>query len=155
MKDMIERKLNTTESTLEILSKTPPKKTDPGKFAIPCALGTLKIDNAFCDLGASVSILPYSVYKKLPKTPLIPTSVTVQQADRTIIHPLGKIEDIPVQVGKLFIPADLIVLDIPEDAHVPIILGRPFLFTAGALIDVGRGAFDLHSWGGGGSVPKV
>ncbi|KAK9740824.1 hypothetical protein RND81_03G063100 [Saponaria officinalis] len=104
IKDTLKRKQTTenaqvmtfSETSSEYLSRPSPKKTDPGKFAILCALGTLKIDNVFCDLGASVSIIPYSVYKKLPKTPLRSTSVTLQQADRTIMYPLGKIEDVPV-----------------------------------------------------------
>ncbi|KAK9690321.1 hypothetical protein RND81_09G119700 [Saponaria officinalis] len=141
MKDTLNRKRTTedvkavtfSEKSSEYLSRASPKLTD-----VPYAIGTLKINNVFCDLGASVSIIPYSVYKKLPKTPLRLTDVTLQQVDRTIIRPLGKIEDVPVQVGKFFIPIDFIVLDIPEDTHVPIILGRTFLHTAGALIDVGK-----------------
>ncbi|KAK9705290.1 hypothetical protein RND81_07G045600 [Saponaria officinalis] len=86
MKDILNRKRTTeevkvvtfSETSSECLSKIPSKLTDPGKFSIPCAIGTLQIDNAFCDLGASVSIIPYSVYKRLPKTPLRPTDVTIQ-----------------------------------------------------------------------------
>ena len=59
-------------------------------------------------------------------------------ADRSVSRPLGILEDVPVRVGKFFIPVDFVVLDIPEDTHIPILLGRPFLHTAGALIDVGK-----------------
>jgi len=64
--------------------------------------------------------------------------MTVQMADRSAVQPIGVLENIPVQIGKFFFPVDFVVLDMPEDDHIPIILGRPFLHTAGAIIDVGE-----------------
>ncbi|XP_074265561.1 uncharacterized protein LOC141587999 [Silene latifolia] len=65
--------------------------------------------------------------------------MTLQLADRSVKRPLGVLADIPIKDGKYLIPTDFVVLDIPEDSHTPIILGRPFLATGGALIDVRNG----------------
>ncbi|XP_056698137.1 uncharacterized protein [Spinacia oleracea] len=119
-----------------ILSTFPPKLKDPGSFSIPCSIQKLKFDNALCDLGASVSILPYKICEKLNLGDLTPTPMSWQLADRSIMFPLGRVDDVPLVIGKLTFLVDFIVLDIYEDAHTPIILGRPFLATAGALIDV-------------------
>ncbi|XP_021734388.1 uncharacterized protein LOC110701101 [Chenopodium quinoa] len=86
--------------------------------------------------GASVSITPYSIYQRLEKGELLPTNITLQLVDRSIRIPRGKVEDVPLRVGKFIIPVDFVVLDIDEDSTIPIILGRPFLATSGALIDV-------------------
>ncbi|XP_056687456.1 uncharacterized protein [Spinacia oleracea] len=100
---------------------------------------------AFCDLGASISILPYSVFAKLDVGDLVPTNITLQLADRSVKYPIGKVEDVPLVVGELTFLVDFVVLDIDEDAHTPIILGRPFLATAGALIDVQEGLITLKA----------
>ncbi|KAL9227914.1 hypothetical protein vseg_003549 [Gypsophila vaccaria] len=71
------------------------------------------------------------------------TNITLQMADRTIKRPLGVLEDVLVKVGKHFIPVDFVVLDIPEDTQIPIILGRPFLSTANAVIDLRKGDLTL------------
>ncbi|XP_056685760.1 uncharacterized protein [Spinacia oleracea] len=119
-----------------ILNQMPPKLKDPGSFSIPCANKTLEISNALCDLGASVSLMPYSVYTKLEVGDLVPTNITLQLAARSVKYPIGKIEDVPLRVGGFVIPVDFVVLDIDEDVHVSIIHGCPFLNTAGAIIDV-------------------
>ena len=99
---------------------------------------------ALCDLGASVSLMPNTIFKKLNFGDLSPTRVSLQLADRSIRFPLGVLEDVPLQVGKLTIPCDFFVMEMPEDVHTPIILGRPCLATAGALIDVKRGKLSLN-----------
>ena len=114
----------------------PPKLKDPGSFSIPCAIKALEIGNSLSDLGASVSLMLYSVFTTLEIRELVPTNITLQLADRSVKYPIGKVEDVPLRVGKFVIPVDFVVLDIDEDAHVPIILGRPFLATPGAIIDV-------------------
>ncbi|XP_021774129.1 uncharacterized protein LOC110738069 [Chenopodium quinoa] len=119
-----------------IMTKIPPKLKDPRNFYIPYAIYKMQIDNALCDLGASVSIMPYSLYQRLEKGELLPTNITLQLADRSIRIPRGKVEDVTLRVGKFIIPVDFFVLDIDEDSTIPIILGRPFLATSGALIDV-------------------
>ncbi|XP_031104479.1 uncharacterized protein LOC116007958 [Ipomoea triloba] len=119
--------------------KLPPKMKGPGSFSIPCIIGGFVVGGALCDLGASVSLMPYSLCKRLNLGTPKPTSMTLQMADRSIKRPVGVLEDVPVMIDQYFIPGDFVVLDIEEDAKVPIILGRPFLATAGALIDVRRG----------------
>ncbi|XP_056690073.1 uncharacterized protein [Spinacia oleracea] len=99
----------------------PPKLKDPGSFSIHCAIKELEISNALCDLGASVSLMPYSVFAKLEVGDLVPTKITVQLVDRSVKYPIGKVEDVPLRVGGLVIPVDFVVLDIDEDVHVPIV----------------------------------
>ncbi|WCJ19866.1 hypothetical protein M5689_002140 [Euphorbia peplus] len=114
----------------------PRKMKDPGSFSIPCSIGNLHVENALCDLGASINLIPYSLYTKLGIGEPQPTRMSIQLADRSICYPRGIVEDVLVKVGKFILPADFVVMDMPEDMHVPIILGRPFLATGGALIDV-------------------
>jgi hypothetical protein len=120
-------------------NKSPPKLRDPGSFCIPCDIGTVHIDKALCDLGASVSVMPLSVCKELNMGDLKCTSMTLQTAEGSLKHPLGILEDVPVRVGRFYIPVDFVVLNMEEDVHIPIILGRPFLHTAGAVINVRNG----------------
>ncbi|XP_056695109.1 uncharacterized protein [Spinacia oleracea] len=89
--------------------------------------------------------MPYSVFAKLEVGDLLPTNITLQLADRSVKYPIGKVEDVPLVVGELTFLVDFVVLDINEDAHTPIILGRPFLATAGALIDVQGGLITLKA----------
>ncbi|XP_021728310.1 uncharacterized protein LOC110695381 [Chenopodium quinoa] len=119
-----------------IQNKFPTKLEYPGSFSIPCVIGEMVIDCALCDLGACISLMPLSLCKRLSLGELKPTYISLQLADRSVKMPLGKLEDVPHRVGKLYIPVDFIVLDMDEDLNVPIILGRPFLATAGAIIDV-------------------
>lgn len=91
---------------------------------------------ALCDLGASINLMPLSVYKRLQLGEAKHTTVTLQLADRSLAHPLGIVEDVLVKVGKFILPADFIILDMEEDERIAIILGRPFLATGRALIDV-------------------
>ncbi|XP_031119033.1 uncharacterized protein LOC116022450 [Ipomoea triloba] len=126
--------------TCAVLQKhLPPKLKDPGSYAIPCIVGGFVVGRALCDLGASVSLMPYSLCKRLNLGEPKPTTMTLQMADRSIKRPVGVLEDIPVMIDQYFIPGDFVILDIEEDTKVPIILGRPFLATAGAIIDVKRG----------------
>ncbi|KAJ9565113.1 hypothetical protein OSB04_001079 [Centaurea solstitialis] len=94
------------------------------------------IGKALCDLGASINLMPLSVFNSLSIGDVRPTSVTILLADKTIAYPKGKIEDILVQVDKFIFPADFIILDFEADKDIPILLGRPFLATARILIDV-------------------
>ncbi|XP_074309278.1 uncharacterized protein LOC141643851 [Silene latifolia] len=122
-----------------ILQKIPTKLGDPGSFSISCVVGGVPISRALCDLLASVSVIPLKVARKIGIHSLAPTTMTLPLADRSVKRPLGVLEDIPVKVRKYLIPADFVVLDISEDSHTPIILGRPFLATGGLLIDVRNG----------------
>lgn len=134
----------TEECSAIIQNKLPPKLTDPGSFSIPCSVGDVAISRALCDLGASVSLMPYSICQKLQVGELKPTTISLQLADRSVKHPLGVLEDVPLQVGKFFIPCDFVIMEMEEDARIPIILGRPFLATAGAMIDVKHGKLSLQ-----------
>ncbi|XP_074298538.1 uncharacterized protein LOC141629434 [Silene latifolia] len=137
----------TEECSALLQNKSPPKLKDPCSFSIPCTIGTHVIDKALCDLGASISVMPYSDCEKLNMGNLKVTSVTLQMADRTVKRPLGVLEDVPVNIGKFFIPVDFIVLDIDEDTQIPIILGRPFLHTPRAVIDVRHARLTLDIGG--------
>ena len=152
LKDMLTKKREfnavetvafTEQCSAIIQNKSPPKLKDPGSFSIPCDIGSLHIDKALCDLGASVSVMPLSIYNKLNMGDLKCTSITLQMVVRFVKYPMGILEDVPVRVGKFYIPVDFVVLDMDEDAHIPIILGRPFLHMAGAIIDVKNGRLTL------------
>ncbi|XP_010684207.1 uncharacterized protein LOC104898795 [Beta vulgaris subsp. vulgaris] len=134
LKDMLSNKRK-----LKRITKLPKKLGDPSSYSIPVKLGDIEIKNALCDLGASVSLMPLSICKKLNMGELKPTRISLQLPDRTIKFPLGILEDVPLRVGKFFIPCDFVVMEMEEDANVPIILGRPFLTTAGAIIDMKKG----------------
>nr|GEX81791.1 reverse transcriptase domain-containing protein [Tanacetum cinerariifolium] len=155
-----------------VLKKLPEKLCDPGRFLIPCDFTRLDNCLALADLGASINIMPLSIWKKLKLTTLnhtkmvleladrtiskptgvaenvfvklrLPTlndtKMVLELADRTISKPMGVAENIFVKVGKFYFSADFVVLDFVADPRVPLILGRPFLSTAHALIDVYEG----------------
>ncbi|XP_021726352.1 uncharacterized protein LOC110693534 [Chenopodium quinoa] len=133
-----------TANCSAILSnKLPTKLKDPGDFSIPCSINGIEFDKVLCDLGASVSLMPYSVYQKLSVGTFSPTNITLQLADRSIKIPTVKVEDIPLRVGKFIFPVDFYVLEMDEDERIPIILGRPFLATSRAIIDVKEGKISL------------
>ncbi|GJU05956.1 reverse transcriptase domain-containing protein [Tanacetum coccineum] len=108
---------------------------DPGKFLIPCGFSELKC-KALADLGASINLMPLSVWKELGLPELISTQMTLELANRDICTPKGIARDVFIPVGKFTFPADFIIVDYESDPRVPLILGRPFLRTARALIDV-------------------
>ncbi|XP_026450681.1 uncharacterized protein LOC113350774 [Papaver somniferum] len=123
-----------TEQVSSIIqSKTPPKFKDPGSPTIICTIGDHTIDRALLDLGASVNLFPYSVYKQLGLGELKPTPVTLQLADKYVKIPRVIVEDVLIKVDKFYFPVDFIVLDTQPvqnpDCQIPVILGRPFLAT--------------------------
>ncbi|XP_038891627.1 uncharacterized protein LOC120081019 [Benincasa hispida] len=97
-----------------------------------------------CDLEASINLMPLSIFKKLNIDNARPTTITFKLADRSITYPEGKIEDVLVQVDKFIFPADFIILDYEADKEMPIFLGRPFLATGLALIDVQKGELTIR-----------
>jgi len=125
-----------TRESSAIIKKPPPKLRDPGSFAIPCVIGSETVEKALCDLGASVSLLPLSLFKRIGIGELKPSEMILKLADRSTIQIDGFVEDIPIKIGGIYIPADFVVVDISD---VPIIPGRPFLATAGAIVDVKNG----------------
>ena len=144
----IEKKAFLTEQVSAIIqSKNPVKYKDPGSPIISVNIGGTCIDKALLDLGASVNLLPYSVYKQLGLGELKPTNITLSLADRSVKIPKGIVEDVLVKVEKFYYPVDFVVLDTKPIAngpnHVPIILGRPFLATANAIINCRNGVMQL------------
>ncbi|GJW31963.1 reverse transcriptase domain-containing protein, partial [Tanacetum coccineum] len=121
-------KLNETCSAV-ILNKLPRKLGDPGRFLIPCEFSGINTCNALADLGASINLMPYSVWKDLSLSELTPTCMTLELADRSITTPIGIAKDVRVLVGKFQFPADFVVVEFEPDPRVPLILGRCFLKT--------------------------
>ncbi|XP_071924932.1 uncharacterized protein [Coffea arabica] len=129
----------TEECSTIIQNKLPSKLKDPGNFSIPCTIGNIDFSKVLCDLGASVSLIPLTVARQLGLKELKSTNITLQLADRSIRYPLGVLENVLIKVQKFIIPVNFVVLDMEEDVSMPIILGRPFLATAGTIIDVKNG----------------
>ncbi|GJU00049.1 reverse transcriptase domain-containing protein [Tanacetum coccineum] len=127
-----------------ILNKLPKKLGDPGRFLIPCEFTGITTCNALADLGASINLMPYSVWKDLALPELTPTCMTLELADRSITEPIGIAKDVRLMVGKFQFPADFVVVDFEPDPRVPLILGRCFLKTSHALIDVYGGEITLR-----------
>ncbi|GJW41980.1 reverse transcriptase domain-containing protein [Tanacetum coccineum] len=127
-----------------LLKKLPEKLGDPGKFLIPCNFPGMDVCHALADLGASINLMPLSIWKKLSLPDLTPTRMTLESADRLITHPKGLAEDIFVKVGNFHFPIDFVVVDFEANPRVPLILGRSFLRTSRALIDVYEGELVLR-----------
>nr|GEX45736.1 reverse transcriptase domain-containing protein [Tanacetum cinerariifolium] len=119
-----------------LLKKLPEKLGDPDKFIIPCDFPGIDVCHALADLSASINLMPLSIWKKLSLPELTPTRMTLELADRSITRPKGVAEDVFVKVGKFHFPTDFVVVDFEADLRVPLILGRSFLRTGRALIDV-------------------
>ncbi|GKA86941.1 hypothetical protein Tco_0808652 [Tanacetum coccineum] len=131
------RRIGLPQYALNIsINPYPQKEKDPGSFTLPCYINNLCFDNALSDLGASVSVMPLSTYLNLGLGELAHTKLIVELADRTVKYPKGIAENVLVGIGKFTFLIDFIILDMPEDIKVPLILGRPFLSTAHAKIDV-------------------
>ena len=122
----------------------PKKLGDPRVPTIPCSIKRNYVKTALCDLGAGVSVMPLSLYRRLDLNKLTPTEISLQMADKSTAIPVGICEDVPVVVANVTILTDFVILDIPEDDSMSIILGRPFLNTAGAVIDCNKGNVTFH-----------
>nr|GFD15980.1 reverse transcriptase domain-containing protein [Tanacetum cinerariifolium] len=120
-----------------VLKKLPDKLGNPGRFLIPCDFTGLDNCLALANLGVSINLMPLSIWKKLRQ-------MVLELADRTISKPTGVAENVFVKVGKFYFPADFIILDFVADPRDPLILGRPFLSIAHALIDVYEGEITLR-----------
>ncbi|KAK1617226.1 hypothetical protein QYE76_022743 [Lolium multiflorum] len=147
MKDIVSNKrkipneeISTMLANYSFNGKVPKKLGDPGIPTIPCSIKNNYVRTALCDLGAGVSVMPFSLYKRLDLDKLIPTDISLQMADKSTAIPVGVCENVPVQVTQhCLILTDFVVLEMPEDDNMSIILGRPFLNTAGAVIDCNKG----------------
>nr|GEX39274.1 hypothetical protein [Tanacetum cinerariifolium] len=127
-----------------LLKKFPEKLGDPDKFLIPCDFLGMAECLALTDLGASINLMPLSLWNKLSLPDLSPTCMTFKLADRLISHPVGFTEDVFVKVGTFYFPADFVVVDFDADPRAPLILRRSFLKTERALIDVFEGELTLR-----------
>ena len=144
----IEKKAFLTEQVRAIIQrKYPVKYKDLGSPTISVNIGGNCIEKSLLDLGASVNLMPYSVYKQLGLGELKPTNITLSLADRSVKIPKGIVEDVLVKIDKFYYPVDFVVLDTEpiasEPNHVPIILGRPFMATANAIINCRNGVMQL------------
>src|SRR6266496_1050227 len=120
------------------------KLRDPGIPTIPYSIKKNYVKTALCDLGAGVSVMPLSLYRRLELNKLTPTEISLQMADKSTAIPIGICEDVPVVIANVTILTDSVILDIPEDDSMSIILGRPFFNTAGAVIDCNKGNVTFH-----------
>src|SRR3954463_9308820 len=153
MKDIVSNKrkipneeISTLVANYSFNGKVPKKLGGPGIPTIPCSIKNNYVRTALCDLGDGVSVMPFSLYKRLHLEKLIPTDISLQMVDKSTSVPIGICEDVPVEVANCLILTDFVVLDMPEDGSMSIILGRPFLNTAGAVIDCNKGkiAFNVN-----------
>ncbi|GJS28462.1 hypothetical protein Tco_0489082 [Tanacetum coccineum] len=129
----------------QIDESIPQKEKDPESFTLACFINNVCFDNTLVDVGASVSVMPLLTYLNLGLGELAHTKLTVELADRTVKYPKGIAENVLVGIGKFTFPVDLIILDMPKDIKVPLILGRPFLSTARAKIDVYKRKITLRA----------
>jgi hypothetical protein len=132
------------ECSVAILNTSPVKKKDPGCSTIDYSIGNQNFEHALCDLGTSVSVMPKTVFDKLNYSTLTPTSMSLQLADQLVRYPVGITKNILIKIRSFFVPIDFIVLDMQEDMKTPLILGRPFLSTINAHIDVRAREIRFH-----------
>ncbi|XP_019100932.1 PREDICTED: uncharacterized protein LOC104789643 [Camelina sativa] len=127
-----------------IQNKIPEKLPDPGSFVLDCTIFTDRFARSLCYLGSSVNLMPRSVALSLGMTDFQPTKLTLILADRSVRIPDGVLEDVPIKIGECLIRTDFVVLKYEEEPKDPLILGRSFLATAGAIIDVKKGQISLN-----------
>ncbi|XP_070013775.1 uncharacterized protein [Nicotiana sylvestris] len=143
IKDLVTKKwsmncktIKMTHQVSAIMHSMTHKLEDPGAFTIPCTIGSDNFAKALCDLRASINLMPYSIFKTLGIGKPRPTSMRLQMIGRTMKRLLGIIDDVLVRVDKFILPKDFVILDCEVGYEVLIILGRPFLATRKALVDV-------------------
>jgi len=151
MKDIVTNKRKIPEAEISTMlanysfkDGVPKKLGDPGIPTIPCSIKQNYVKTALCDLGAGVSVMPFSLYRRLDLNKITPTEISLQMTDKSTAIPIGICEDVPVVVANVTILTDFVILDMPEDDNMSIILGRPFLNTAGAVIDCNKSKVTFH-----------
>ncbi|GJY39415.1 retrovirus-related pol polyprotein from transposon TNT 1-94 [Tanacetum coccineum] len=136
-------KLNARCSAV-LQNELPPKEKDPRSFVLPCIIGNTTVSNALAYLGASISVMPFFMFKHLGLWNSRPVNMVINMADRSMQSPKGIVENVLVKIHKFIFPVNFVILDIVEDHKVPIILGRPILATTHARIDVFGGKISLE-----------
>ncbi|XP_006591675.1 uncharacterized protein [Glycine max] len=121
----------------------PPKYKDLGSVTIPGSIGVVLVGKALIDLGASINLMPLSMCRRIRELEILPTRMTLQLADHSITRPYGVVEDVLVKVRQFTFPVDFLIMDIEEDAEIPLILGCPFMLTANYAIDMGKGNLEM------------
>ena len=153
MKEILSKKRKIAEEGIVNLTATcstviqqnlPAKMKDQCSFTIPCFIGKYEFKKALCDSGASINLMPLLVVQRLSLGELTPTGITLQMADRSMAQPEGVLEDVLVKVGKFIFHVDFVIMKMEEDTQVPLLLGRLFLATRAALIDVQKGELALR-----------
>ncbi|GJS86280.1 hypothetical protein Tco_0752821 [Tanacetum coccineum] len=153
IKDLVENKPRTEEygeirmnprCSALLQNHLPPKEQDPGTFILPCSIGKLDFKNALADLGASISVMPFSMYKLLGIGKLEPINMVIEMANNTKCTPKGIVENLLIKIDRFIFPIDFVILDMVEDIRMPIILGRPLLATAHAKVDIFRKSISLE-----------
>ena len=153
LKDILSKKKKIVEEGIVSLTATcsavikkslPANMKDLGSFTIPCSIGKYEFKEALCDLGANINLMPLSVVQRLSLGERTPIAITLQMADRSMAQPEGVLEDVLVKVGKFILPLGFVVIKMDQDTQVPLLLGRPFLATGAALIDVQKGELTLR-----------
>ena len=147
MKDLVTKKRSATfedDDRLKHCSATATrslvqKKEDPGAFTIPCTTGLLHFAKALCDLGENINLMPISIYKKLGLGYPKPTAMRLLMVNRIVKRPIGILHDVLVKVELFIFLTYFVILYCEIDLEVPIILGRPFLSTERALLDMEKG----------------
>nr|GEX26147.1 reverse transcriptase domain-containing protein [Tanacetum cinerariifolium] len=127
-----------------ILNKLPRKLGDPGKFLIPCEFPGMDECLALADLGTGINLMPLFVWEGLLLPKLTPTCMTLELADHSISKPIGIAKDVSVKVDVFHFPVDFVIVDFEPDPRVPLIIGRCFIKTGRALIDVHKGELTLR-----------
>ncbi|XP_058780920.1 uncharacterized protein LOC131655025 [Vicia villosa] len=152
MKDVIAKKKPTGDEQKGVTEKCerisperriPIKKKDPGAVAIPCTINDINFPKVLIDSGASVSLMPLSIFKKLGIGTVRKKGTKLKFAEHTIKQAYGVAEDVLVEIDRFIFPVDFEIMDISEDEETPIILGRPFMLTSGCNIDIEIGALTL------------
>ncbi|XP_022014940.1 uncharacterized protein LOC110914460 [Helianthus annuus] len=123
------------ECSATLLNKLPQMKIDHGSFTIPCSIGGTPVSNALADLGASINLMLASMFNPFGLGKPHPTKISIQLAESSVKYPQGVIENFLVNVGE-FVFADFVILEMEEDTKITLILGRPFLATARAIVDM-------------------
>ncbi|GJW89491.1 hypothetical protein Tco_0164831 [Tanacetum coccineum] len=153
MKDLVANKPLTMENedtrinrrcSALLLNQLPPKEKDPGSFILPFLIGRLDFNNALGDVGVSINIMPFSMYKRLGIGRLETIKMNIELADNSKCIPKGIVRNFLIKIDKFILPIDFIILDVLEDFRMPIILGRSMLTTAHAKIDVFKRSISLE-----------
>ena len=126
-----------------VIQKLPPKFKDPRSVTIPCFIGNVSIGKTFIDLGASINLMPLSMCRRIGNLKINPTRMTLQLVDCSITRPFEVVEDVLVKVHHFTFQVDFVIMDIEEDAEIPLILGRPFMLTTKCVVDMGNGNLEM------------